>query len=347
MILPGSAAFTLALFILSMICMGSWASTYKLCGKWRWELYYFDFAFGLLGAALLAAFTFGSLGFDGFSFMDDFLHAGKKQILFVFAAGAVFNLANMLIVAAISIGGMAIPLSISLSIAAAIGVVATYLTTAAGNAVLLFSGALVLLVSVIFAAVTYRNHQEIKLLQMIEAGLAKSTKKKVSIKAVTLSIFGGILLGGFSPILQLGIGGDIGLGPYSATVIVAIGVLFTGFVLNLFFMNLPIEGEPVEITDYFRASVITHLKGMMGGALWSVGMVSAGVAAIAEGDAKVPVANAFAFSQGAILIAVFWGLFIWKDLDSWDARVKTTAGLMVVLFILGTGLATAGSMLAH
>ncbi len=347
MILPGSAAITLALFILSMICLGSWASTYKLCSKWRWELYYFDFAFGLVAAALIAAFTFGSLGFDGFSFTDDFLHAGKKQILFVFAAGAIFNLANMLIMAAISIGGMAVAIPISLSIAAAIGIVASYLTTAAGNVVLLFSGALVLLVSVVFAAVSYRNHAEIKLLQLIEAGLAKSTKKKISMKAVTLSVFGGIILGGFTPVLQLGQGGDIGLGPYSSTVIAALGVLVSALVLNLFFMNLPVEGEPVEVTDYFRAPLALHMKGMLGGALWAIGLTSAAVAAIAEGETKFPPAFGFAFGQGAVLVAVFWGLLVWKDFDSWDARVKTTTGLTVVLFIIGSAIATAGIMLAH
>src|ERR1039458_1021441 len=97
MILPQTYTAALFLMILSMICWGSWANTYKLAGKWRFELYYFDFAAGLLLAAVILAYTAGNLGYDGFSFSDDLMHAGKRQWLLGFAGGAVFNLANMLL----------------------------------------------------------------------------------------------------------------------------------------------------------------------------------------------------------------------------------------------------------
>jgi glucose uptake protein len=91
MILPGNYITTLILLILGMLCFGSWAATYKSTGpKWRFELYYFDFAIGLILAATILALTFGSFGFDGFSFTDDLRLAGKRQDLLGLAAGATF-----------------------------------------------------------------------------------------------------------------------------------------------------------------------------------------------------------------------------------------------------------------
>src|SRR5438874_13495814 len=79
MILPSTYSVALLLTILSMICWGSWANTFKLTGKWRFELFYFDYAAGVLIAAVIAAFTFGSLG-NELSFTDNLLVTGQTQI---------------------------------------------------------------------------------------------------------------------------------------------------------------------------------------------------------------------------------------------------------------------------
>ena len=70
MILAQNATQTLLLLAFGILCWGLWASMYKLTGKWRYELFYFDVAFGVALAAVVYAFTVGSLGFDGFSFTD-------------------------------------------------------------------------------------------------------------------------------------------------------------------------------------------------------------------------------------------------------------------------------------
>src|SRR5262245_3428196 len=106
MTLPQTYLATLVLMILSMICWGSWANTFKLAGNWRFELYYFDFAIGVMLTAALAAFTLGTMGSDGFQFLDDLGQTGKRNIFYGAAAGVVFNLANMFLLAAISIAGM-------------------------------------------------------------------------------------------------------------------------------------------------------------------------------------------------------------------------------------------------
>ena len=105
MILPHTYLVTLLVLLLSMICWGSWANTQKMTGKWRFELFYFDYAFGVLLTAVIIAFTLGTMGFDGFSFLDDMMNAGKRYSAMGFGAGVIFNLANMLLVAAISVAG--------------------------------------------------------------------------------------------------------------------------------------------------------------------------------------------------------------------------------------------------
>jgi glucose uptake protein len=140
MILPQTYGAALFLMILSMLCWGSWANTYKLAGRWRFELFYFDYAFGVVLAAIIYAFTVGSLGFDGFSFLDDLMHAGKRQWMFGLIGGVIFNLANMLLVAAISLAGMAVAFPVGIGTALIIGVVWNYAINPQGNAMLLFSG---------------------------------------------------------------------------------------------------------------------------------------------------------------------------------------------------------------
>ena len=39
MIIPATYSAALLLTILSMLCWGSWANTFKLSGKWRFELF--------------------------------------------------------------------------------------------------------------------------------------------------------------------------------------------------------------------------------------------------------------------------------------------------------------------
>ena len=100
-----------------MLCWGSWANTQKMSGKWRFELFYFDYAFGVLLAAVICALTLGSLGYDGFSFLDDLMNGGKRYAAMGFGAGMIFNLANMLLVAAITVAGLAVAFPVGIGLA--------------------------------------------------------------------------------------------------------------------------------------------------------------------------------------------------------------------------------------
>src|SRR3954466_8030730 len=115
MILPTTYMAALLLSIVSMLCWGSWANTSKLTKKWRFELFYFDYSFGVIIAAVIAALTFGSMG-QSLSFIDNMDVAGKRQWALAAAGGIVFNLANILLVGAISLAGLAVAFPVGIGL---------------------------------------------------------------------------------------------------------------------------------------------------------------------------------------------------------------------------------------
>jgi glucose uptake protein len=333
MILPQTYAVAMFLMILSMICWGSWASTYK-AARWRFELYYFDFSFGLLLTALILAFTVGTVGFDGFSFMDDVLHAGKRPFLYAFVAGVLFNLANMLLMAAIAVGGMTVAYPISAGLGVIIGTVASRFTKAAGNPLLSFTGCALILAAVLVAAAIYRFINEIRHEANARAGKAKSTKRPVAVKGIVISVASGVVMAGFYPLLSMAREGETGLGPYSVCVIFALGVFLSTFVFNLFFMNLPVEGEPVDFLEYFKGSPKAHGFAALGGIIWCLGAVAFLAASSAE-NVRIATSVSYGLVQGPTLIAMLWGMFVWKELKDGDARIHFMLGLLFALFALG------------
>ena len=109
MAIPQTYIGALSLTILTMVCWGSWANTTKLAGpKWRFELFYYDYALGVMLAGIAAAVTFGTFGNSDITFLDNMTIIRLKQIGFAAGAGVVFNLANMLFVGAITVAGMAV-----------------------------------------------------------------------------------------------------------------------------------------------------------------------------------------------------------------------------------------------
>src|ERR1700688_2784477 len=108
MILPTGYPAALLLLGLALFFWGSWANTQKLAGKWRFELFYYDYSLGVLLCAVIAAFTLGSWLPNELTFSDNLLIAAKRPMAYAAGAGMVFNLANMLLVAAIAVSGLAV-----------------------------------------------------------------------------------------------------------------------------------------------------------------------------------------------------------------------------------------------
>lgn len=357
MILPTTYGITLLLTLVSMICWGSWANTQKLTGRWRFELFYYDYALGVLVAAVIAAFTFGTLGSE-MSFADNMAIAGKTNFVYGLAAGVVFNLANMLLVAAIAVAGLAVAFPVGIGIALVVGCVSNYVINPQGNPVLLFTGVGLVLVAIVLDALAYRAHA--KKHQAAAEALTPEpapqgrrrpiyVKKAAptSTKGIVLSVISGLLMGSFYPLVELGKRGDIGLGPYSIGLIFAVGVFLSTFFFNIYFLNLPVIGEPIRMFQYFKGTSKQHLLGIAGGAIWCIGMLTNYVAASAPREVQVGPAVSYAIGQGATMVSALWGVFVWKEFAGASSRARNLLILMFLFFAAGLILVSIAPLYAH
>src|ERR1035441_1211955 len=187
MILPQSYPAVLFLMVLSLLCLGSWASFFKFAGKWRFELFYLDFAIGLLLAAVIYAFTVGNSGYDGFNFIDD-LQNHKRQLMYVFLAGLIFNLGNMLLMGAVSVAGLSVAIPMGMGMALLVGTGLGITGRPGGNGMLLGLGCLLILTSIIVSAVSYRIMGVARHEALARAGKAKSTRRPSPLKGIVLAL---------------------------------------------------------------------------------------------------------------------------------------------------------------
>jgi glucose uptake protein len=200
-----------------------------------------------------------------------------------------------------------------------------------------FAGCVLIFAAILAAGAAYRFINEIRHEAKARAGKAKSTKRPVAVKGVVISLLSGALMAGCYPLLAKAKEGEAGLGPYSVAMIFAGGVFVSTFVFNLFFMNLPIEGDPVDFMEYFQSSPRAHGLALLGGIVWCLGAVAGFVAASAENVRIVP-SLTYALSQAPALIAILWGTLVWREFKDGDARTKSLVGLMFILFTVGVTL---------
>jgi len=312
--------------VITMFCWGSWANTQKLARKgWRFELFYWDYTFGILLLTLFLGFTMGSHGTAGRPFLDDLAQVSHSTVHSALLGGIIFNLANILLVAAIDIAGMSVAFPVGIGIALVLGVVVNYMARPIGNPVPLFSGVLLVVIAIILDAVAYRR---------IPGG-----SSGVTTKGLVLSVVSGILMGTFYRFILAAMSPDFShpepgkVGPYAVVFILAIGVLISNFVFNTFVMKKPFVGPPVAYSDYFKGDLPTHLTGVLGGLIWGVG-TSFNI--IASGHAGFAIS--YGLGQGATMIAALWGVFIWKEFRAAPAGTSKLIAAMFACFLLGLAL---------
>ena len=354
MIIPTTYGIALLLTIFTMLCWGSWANTFKMAGKWRFELFYYDYALGVLILAIVAGLTVGSMGSE-MSFFDNMMIAGNRKIALGLAAGVVFNLANMLLVAAIAIAGMAVAFPVGIGIALIVGVIWNYFLNPQGNPALLATGVTLVLGAIIVDALAYKHHaaQGADAVAAQVSGSDKKVTKKAmaakknSGKGILLSLISGVLMGSFYPLVEMGKQGDLGLGPYSIAFIFSIGVFLSTFVFNLYFLNLPVLGKAIAMKDYLKGTLRQHLLGIVGGAIWCAGAVANFTAASAPKTVQVGPAVSYAIGQGATMVSALWGLLVWKEFAGASSGTKKLLGLMLLLFAGGLALVSIAPLYAH
>jgi len=318
---PDNYAIALAMMLITMICWGSWANTMKLTPGWPFPLFYWDYVAGVLIVSLVLGLTMGSTGGPD-AMLANLGRTDAPHILYALAGGTVFNLANLLLVAAISIAGLAVAFPVGIGIALIVGVLLNYVLAPAANPVLLFSGVALVLVAIIVDALAYR---------------ARGDEKRADVgRGLKLAIACGILMGVFYPLVTKSMLGQAGLSPYSVSFVFSAGVFLSSFVLNTWFMVRPITGDPpCRFAQYRAASLTTHLAGIAGGAIWGVGMTFSLVAATTH---FVGTAVSYAIGQGATMVSAAWGVFVWREFAGAPALARRLLALMFALFLIGLAL---------
>jgi glucose uptake protein len=318
MFTPQTYSTALFLMTLSMLCWGTWANTQKITRQWPFELYYFDYTLGLLVCSLVFGLTLGQTDSSSpDSFLLNLRAASQRSLLLAFAGGAVFSVGNILIVAAISVAGMAVAFPIGAGLALVLGAVLNYVVSPAGNPVLIFSGIGLVCIAIGLDALAYRG---------ISSGGGKTGK------GILLSVIGGIGAGLFYPLVAKSLAGPGHLQPYTVNVVFSLGALASALPMIFLLMRRPISGPALHLKDYAGGRWNVHAWGIAGGLIWGVGTIANFVASYVP---MIGPATSFSMGEGNTMISALWGVFVWKEFRGASNRVRVYLALMFLCFLLG------------
>jgi glucose uptake protein len=245
-------------------------------------LFYWDYMWGIVACALLFGLTLDRTNPAApVSFLHNLDNASARSLAEAFVGGMVFNLGNLLLVAAISIAGMAVAFPLGAGLALVIGAILDCIISPVGNRLLLFGGIVLICAAIASNAIAYR-------------GLQKGAKSGT--KGILLSLLCGVVIGLFYPFVAKALTGENHLGPYAVYFVFALGALVSNFPLNYAFMRHPVSGSRLSIRDYFHGGRAVHAWGVLGGLIWGTGTICSFVAAYTP---MVGPATSFSLDQAA------------------------------------------------
>lgn len=312
--------------IITMLCWGSWANTQKLAPPlWRFELFYWDYVLGIILLAFILGHTLGSTGTEGRPLTEDLHQASNDNILSALWGGILFNAANILLVAAISIAGLSVAFPVGIGLALVIGVIVNYIDAPIGNPTLLFGGVALVMLAIILNAYAYRKKQ--------------ASQESVSSKGLVLAVIAGALMGLFYKYVANAMFPDFKnpvdgkLSPYTAVMIFSMGIFLSNIVFNTLLMRFPFTGSRVNYKHYFAGSIKSHLMGILGGMIWCIGMCFSILASEKAGPAI-----SYGLGQGATIVAAIWGIFVWKEFKDAPKRVYHLLYIMLGCYAAGLAL---------
>jgi len=322
-----------AFCVVTMICWGSWANTSKIStAEWPFPLFYWDYSLGLILAALLFGLSLGSTGVEGRGFIADLGQTGLASFISAFVGGIVFNISNLLIVAAISVAGLSIAFPVGVGLALVIGVAVNYLKQPQGDPLLLFGGVLLVVLAM-----------AVNVVAALKAGAAKSASRT---KGIVISVIGGIIMGFFyrfvadSMTLNFNSPEAGKLTPYSAVLIFSVGVFLSNFVWNTYFMVRPIDGNRSTFRGYVvNGTLKRHLIGLAGGVMFNTGFLFNLLASHKAGPAI-----SYGLGQGSTMIGTAWGVFVFKEFKGAPPAISWYLAFMFGSFIIGLGLIVAARL---
>ncbi len=307
---------------ITMLCWGSWANTQKLnSNNWRFELFYWDYVWGIVLFTFVLGISLGSVGDHGRSFITDLQQASSENLLSAFIGGIIFNAANILLSAAIAIAGMSVAFPVGIGLALVIGVIVNYIDAPVGNASMLFAGVACIAAAIGLNAYAFRQ---------------QSSGQKTSAKGLILSVISGSMMGLFYKYVANSMAIDftnpevLKLTPYSALFIFSLGIFASNFIFNSLLMRIPIAGESLKASDYFKGSMKNHMVGILGGSIWSLGMSLSILASEKAGPAI-----SYGLGQGATVVAAIWGIYVWKEFKSASSTVHRLLQVMLAFYVIG------------
>jgi len=324
MFIVQSYSLAILFCFVTMLCWGSWGNTQKLASKtWRYEFFYWDYVVGVLLFSIISAFTLGSIGSEGRSFLIDLGQANWMNLGSAFIGGVIFNASNILLSAAVSICGLSVAFPVGVGLALVLGVLINYFGAAKGEPLFIFLGVFLITIAIILNGLAYKK--------------ALVGTKKVSTKGIFIAVSAGVIMAFFYRFVAASM--DLTnfaspapgkLTPYTAVFIFAVGVFISNFLFNTIAMKKPVEGEPVSIRGYFKGKSGTHLVGILGGIIWCLGQSFSMIA-----SEKAGAAISYGLGQGATLVSALWGILIWKEFKN-APKVSNYLNLgMFILFIIG------------
>ena len=316
---PSTYAVALVFMAISMFSWGSWANTIKATKNWPFPLLYWDYVIGVIAAAVIYGLTLGSTDSGPTSFLASLSDSSTSAWILAIAGGAIFNVANLLLVAAIDVAGMAVAFPVGIGLALVVGVIWSYILAPQGNPLLLFGGVALVVAAIVVDAIAYKKR---------DGGTGADSKK-----GIVLSLLCGVLMGSFFPLVARAGEGEGGLGPYAVLFVFSLGVALSAIPFNGILMKKPItDTPPVSFGDYGKTTFGNHFWGVLGGAIWCTGAMAAFVGGH---SALVGPATSYAMGQGATMVSALWGVFVWKEFANAPADSRRLLAPMFLLFIAG------------
>lgn len=338
MLLPSSDSAVLLILALSLIAYGSWTSMFRAATKWRFELFYYDFALGFLIAAAIAAFTLGSWDSKELTFQDNLLLASRRQLAWVAGAGLLLGLGNLFLLAGATVGGTAVGFSVAFGSLVATHTVWELLLNREMNAVLAGGGIALAIVSMVVALIAYAWRRSDENLEASQPIVKKPVARAGTATGPVMAILAGILLAVFLRVLAAGVAGESGAAPYTAVLILGMGVAASSVFFVPFFLYFPLRGGALKVRHYFKGNKTHHLLGLAGGALGAAAilalMIAGSVPAVLQ---EQPLAVAY-LTFGTPVVAAIWGLLVWREFAGATFRTTFTFLVSILLMLASIGM---------
>jgi glucose uptake protein len=259
------------------------------------------------------------MGDQGSAFLADLQQISASHIVFALIGGILFNIANLLLVAAIELAGLAVAFPVGIGLALVVGAVSSYILSPNGNPVMLFGGIALVAAAIVFDAVAYR--------------LRETERRSLSMRGVVISLIAGLLMGCFYPFVSRAMTGAGAGGPYATALVFVLGVLLCAIPFNFLLMRKPLDGStPLAFSEYVAARGSWHFWGILGGAIWCTGAIFNFVSSRAH---AVGPAVSYSIGQGATMISAAWGVFVWKEFAGAPRRSKVFIAWMFIFFLGG------------